>query len=152
MDIKLADKYDAVALAVNLQNYIRIDHNEGTTKVLENILSGIIFTLVKTKGARFNIENTGFIKEDKDHSITKVILDDKNTYLLFESLLLGFWNHFDFVRKGYTVHEYRLTKSKATNLAVLTIKLNKDDYIHAYTFIFPPEFIEGLPLKDLQEV
>lgn len=152
MDIKLADKYDAVALAVNLQNYIRIDHNEGTTKVLENILSGIIFTLVKTKGARFNIENTGFIKEDKDHSITKVILDDKNTYLLFESLLLGFWNHFDFVRKGYTVHEYRLTKSKATNLAVLTIKLNKGEYIHAYTFIFPPEFIEGLPLKDLQEV
>lgn len=152
MDIKLADKYDAVALAVNLQNYIRINHNEGTTKVLENILSGIIFTLVKTKGARFNIENTGFIKEDKDHSITKVILDDKNTYLLFESLLLGFWNHFDFVRKGYTVHEYRLTKSKATNLAVLTIKLNKGEYIHAYTFIFPPEFIEGLPLKDLQVV
>ena len=152
MDIRLADKYDAVALAVNLQNYIRINHNEGTTKVLENILSGIIFTLVKTKGARFNIENTGFIKEDKDHSITKVILEDKNTYLLFESLLLGFWNHFDFVRKGYTVHEYRLTKSKATNLAVLTIKLNKGEYIHAYTFIFPPEFIEGLPLKDLQEV
>ena len=152
MDINLADKYDAVALAVNLQNHIRINHNEGTTKVLENILSGIIFTLVKTKGARFNIENTGFIKEDKDHSIIKVILDDKNTYLLFESLLLGFWNHFDFVRKGYTVHEYRLTKSKATNLAVLTIKLNKGEYIHAYTFIFPPEFIEGLPLKDLQEV
>lgn len=152
MDIKLADKYDAVALAVNLQNYIRIDHNEGTTKVLENILSGIIFTLVKTKGARFNIENTGFIKEDKDHSITKVILDDKNTYLLFESLLLGFWNHFDFVRKCYTVHEYRLTKSKATNLVVLTIKLNKGDYIHAYTFMFLPEFIEGLPLKDLKEV
>ncbi len=152
MDIELADKYDAVALAVNLQNYIRIDHNEGMTKVLENILSGIIFTLVKTKGARFNIENTGFIKEDKDHSITKVILDDKNTYLLFENLLLGFWDHFDFVRKGYTVHEYRLTKSKATNLAVLTIKLNKGEYIHAYTFIFPPEFIEGLPLKDLQEV
>lgn len=152
MDIKLADKYDAVALAVNLQNYIRIDHNEGTTKVLENILSGIIFTLVKTKGARFNIENTGFIKEDKDHSITKVILDDKNTYFLFENLLLGFWNHFDFVRKGYTVHEYRLTKSKVTNLAVLTIKLNKGEYIHAYTFIFPSEFIEGLPLKDLQEV
>lgn len=152
MDIKLAEKYDAVALAVNLQNYIRIDHNEGTTKVLENILSGIIFTLVKTKGARFNIENTGFIKEDKDHSITKVIFEGKNTYLLFESLLLGFWNHFDFVRRGYTVHEYRLTKSKATNLAVLTIKLNKGEYIHAYTFIFPPEFIEGLPLKDLQEV
>ena len=152
MDIKLADKYDAVALAVNLQNYIRIDHNEGMTKVLENILSGIIFTLVKTKGARFNIENTGFIKEDKDHSITKVILDDKNTYLLFESLLLGFWNHFDFVRKGYTVHEYRLTKSKDANLAILAIKLNKDDYVHAYTFMFLPEFIEGLPLKDLQEV
>nr|DAR02644.1 MAG TPA: hypothetical protein [Caudoviricetes sp.] len=152
MDIKLAEKYDAVALAVNLQNYIRIDHNEGMTKVLENILSGVIFTLVKTKGARFNIENTGFIKEDKDHSITKVVLDDKNTYLLFESLLLGFWNHFDFVRKGYTVHEYRLTKSKATNLAVLVIKLNKGEYIHAYTFIFPSEFIEGLPLKDLQEV
>lgn len=152
MDIELADKYDAVALAVNLQNYIRINHNEGTTKVLDNILSGIIFTLVKTKGARFNIENTGFIKEDKDHSITKVILEDKNTYLLFESLLLGFWDNFDFVRKGYTVHEYRLTKSKATNLAVLTIKLNKGEYIHAYTFIFPPEFIEGLPLKDLQEV
>lgn len=152
MDINLADKYDAVALAVNLQNYIRIDHNEETTKVLENILSGIIFTLVKTKGARFNIENTGFIKEDKDHSITKVILEDKNTYLLFENLLLGFWNHFDFVRRGYTVHEYRLTKSKITNLAVLTIKLNKGEYIHAYTFIFPSEFIEGLPLKDLQEV
>lgn len=152
MDIKLADKYDAVALAVNLQNYIRIDHNEGTTKVLENILSGIIFTLVKTKGARFNIENTGFIKEDKDHSITKVIFEEKNTYLLFENLLLGFWNHFDFVRKGYTVHEYRLTKSKVTNLAVLTIKLNKGEYIRAYTFIFPPEFIEGLPLKDLEEV
>lgn len=152
MDIKLADKYDAVALAVNLQNYIRIDHNEGTTKVLENILSGIIFTLVKTKGARFNIENTGFIKEDKDHSITKVIFEEKNTYLLFENLLLGFWNHFDFVRKGYTVHEYRLTKSKVTNLAVLTIKLNKGKYIRAYTFIFPPEFIEGLPLKDLEEV
>ena len=152
MDIKLADKYDAVALAVNLQNYIRIDHNEGTTKVLENILSGIIFALTKTKGARFNIENTGFIKEDKDHSITKVVLDDKNTYLLFENLLLGFWNHFDFVRKGYTVHECRLTKSKDNNLTILAIKLNKDDYIHAYTFMFLPEFIEGLPLKDLQEV
>jgi hypothetical protein len=152
MDIKLADKYDAVALAVNLQNYIRIDHNEGTTKVLENILSGIIFTLVKTKGTRFNIENINFTEEGKDYSITKVVLDDKNTYLLFENLILGFWNHFDFVRKGYTVHEYRLTKSKDANLAVLAIKLNKDDYVHAYTFMFLPEFIEGLPLKDLQEV
>lgn len=152
MDINLADKYDAVALAVNLQNYIRIDHNEGTIKVLENILSGIIFTLVKTKGARFNIENINLTEESKEYTITKVILDDKNTYLLFENLLLGFWNHFDFVRKGYTVHEYRLTKSKDANLAVLAIKLNKNDYIHAYTFMFLPEFIEGLPLKDLQEV
>lgn len=152
MNINLADKYDAVALAVNLQNYIRIDHNEGTTKVLDNILSGIIFTLVKTKGTRFNVENINLTEEGKDYSITKVVLDDKNTYLLFENLILGFWNHFDFVRKGYTVHEYRLTKSKDTNLAVLAIKLNKGDYIHAYTFIFLPEFIEGLPLKDLQEV
>ena len=152
MDINLADKYDAVVLAVNLQNYIRIDHNEGTTKVLENILSGIIFTLVKTKGARFNVENINLTEEGKDYSITKVVLDDKNTYLLFENLILGFWNHFDFVRKGYTVHEYRLTKSKDTNLAVLAIKLNKDDYVHAYTFMFLPEFIEGLPLKDLQVV
>lgn len=152
MDINLAEKFDPVALSVNLQNYIRINHNEGLTAVLENILSGIIFSLVKTKGARFNVENTGFIKEDKDHSITKVIFEDKNTYLLFESLLLGFWNHIDVVRRGYSIHEYRLTKSKATNLAVLTIKLNKEGYIHAYTFIFPSEFIEGLPLKDLQEV
>lgn len=152
MDINLADKYDAVALAVNLQNYIRINHNEGTTKVLENILSGIIFTLVKTKDARFNVENINLTKEGKDYTITKVVLDDKNTYLLFENLLLGFWDNFDFVRKGYTAHEYRLTKSKATNLAVSTIKLNKGEYIHAYTFIFPSEFIEGLPLKDLQEV
>lgn len=152
MDINLAEKYDPSELAICLYNYIHIDHNKGLTAVLENILSGIVFTLTKTKGARFNIENTDFIKEDKDHSITKVILDDKNTYLLLESLLLGFWNHIDVVRRGYSVHEYRLTKSKATNLTVLTIQLNKKEYNHAYTFIFPSEFIEGLPLKDLQEV
>jgi hypothetical protein len=152
MDIKLADKYDPSELSINLQNYIRINHNEGTTKVLENVLSGIVFCLTKTRGTRFNVEKIIFTKEGKEHSVTKIILEDKNTYLLFENLLLGFWDNFDVVRKGYTVHEYRLTKSKDTNLTILAIKLNKDDYIHAYTFMFLPEFIEGLPLKDLQEV
>ena len=149
MDIILTDKYNSSELAINLQKYIYIDYREDITIVLDNILSGIIFTLVKTKGARFNIESINLTEEGKESTITKVVLNDKNTYLLFESLLMGFWNHFDFVRKGYTVHEYRLTKSKDTNLAILAIKLNKDDYIHAYTFIFLPEFIEGLPLKDL---
>lgn len=152
MDIKLADKYDPSELSINLQNYIRINHNEGTTKVLENVLSGIVFCLTKTRGTRFNVEKIIFTKEGKEHSVTKIILEDNNTYLLFENLLLGFWDNFDVVRKGYTVHEYRLTKSKATNLTVLTIQLNKKEYNHAYTFIFPSEFIEGLPLKDLQEV
>lgn len=152
MDIKLADKYDPSELSINLQNYIRFNHNEGTTKVLENVLSGIVFCLTKTRGTRFNVEKIIFTKEGKEHSVTKIILEDKNTYLLFENLLLGFWDNFDVVRKGYTVHEYRLTKSKDTNLTILAIKLNKDDYIHAYTFMFLPEFIEGLPLKDLQEV
>lgn len=149
MDIVLTDKYDPTELAINLRKYIYIDHRGYITPVLDNILSGIIFTLVKTKGTRFNAENINLTEEGKECTITKVVLDDKNTYLLFESLLLGFWNHFDFVRKGYTVHEYRLTKSKDTNLTILTIKLNKDDYIHAYTFIFLPEFIKDLPMKDL---
>lgn len=152
MDINLTENYNPSELAVNLQSYIRINHNEGTTKVLENVLSGIVFCLTKTKGTCFNVEKVNFTKEDKEHSVTKIILEDKNTYLLFENLLLGFWDNFDVVRRGYTVHEYRLTKSKATNLAVLTIQLNKKEYNHAYTFIFPSEFIEGLPLKDLQEV
>ena len=149
MDIKLADKYDAVALAVNLQNHIRINHNEGTTKVLDNILSGIIFTLVKTKGTRFSMQNYVTTEDGKDHSITKVIFDDKNIYLLFENLLLGFWDHFDSVRKGHTVHEYSLTKSSLANLIVLEIQLNKEEYNHSYAFIIHPEFIKDLPMKDL---
>lgn len=149
MDIVLVDKYNPSELAINLQKYICIDHREGITTVLDNILSGITFTLVKTKGTHFSIQNYVTTEDGKDHSITKVIFEDKNTYLLFENLLLGFWNNFDVVRKGHTVHEYSLTKSSFANLIVLEIQLNKEEYRHSYAFIIHPEFIKDLPMKDL---
>ena len=152
MDINLTELYEPVKLATYLHEHVRIDTKGGLTTALENILVGFIFTLVKTKGTRFNLKNEIVTNEDKDYTLTNVVFEDKETYLLFESLLLSFWDHFDFVRKGYTVHEYKLEKSSLANLIVLTIQLNKEEYYHSYAFIIHPDFIKDLPLKDLQVV
>ena len=152
MDINLTELYEPVKLATYLHEHVRIDTKGGLTTALENILVGFIFTLVKTKGTRFNLKNEIITNESKDYTLTNVVFEDKETYLLFESLLLSFWDHFDFVRKGYTVHEYHLTESEETKFIRLTIQLNKDEYSHSYSFIIPPEFIKDLPMKDLKVV
>lgn len=152
MEINLAELYEPVKLATYLHEHVRIDTKGGLTTALENILVGFIFTLVKTKGTRLDLKNEIITNEGKDYTLTNVVFEDKETYLLFESLLLSFWDYFDFVRKGYTVHEYRLTESEKTKFIRLTIQLNKDEYSHSYSFIIPPEFIKDLPMKDLKVV
>ena len=143
---------EPVELAAKLLKRIRINHNEGFTVVLENTLSGILFNLIKTKGTRFDLGNNTLTKDGEVHLVTQVMFEDKDTYLVFENSILGFWNHFDFVRKGYTVHEYLLTEDKVTKLIRLTIKVKMEEYTHVYTFIIRPEYIKNLPVKDLQEV
>nr|DAO83396.1 MAG TPA: hypothetical protein [Caudoviricetes sp.] len=143
---------EPVELAAKLLKRISINHNEGFTDVLENTLAGILFNLIKTKGACFDLGSKTFIKNDKVHLLTQVTFEDKDTYLLFENYILGFWNHFDFVRKGYTVHEYILTEGKATKLIRLTIKVKMEEYTHVYTFIIRPEYIKNLPMKDLKVI
>lgn len=140
---------EPVELAAKLLKRINIDHNEGFTTVLENTLAGILFDLIRTKGTCFDLDNNTFIKDNKVHLLTQVTFVDKDTYLLFENFILEFWNTFDFVRKGYTVHEYLLTESKATKFIHLTIKVKMEEYIHVYTFIIRPEHIKNLPMKDL---
>lgn len=152
MEINLAELYEPIKLATYLHEHVRIDTKGGLTTALENILVGFIFTLVKTKGTRFDLKNEIITNEGKDYTLTNVVFEDKETYLLFESLLLSFWDHFDFVRKGYMVHEYHLTESEKTKFIRLTIQLNKDEYSHSYSFIIPPEFIKDLPMKDLKVV
>lgn len=152
MDINLTEKYNPSELAINLQNYIRINYNEGLTAVLENILSGINFCLTKTRGTRFDLGNNTFTKDGEECLVTQVMFEDKNTYLLFENLILGFWDNLDSVRKGYTVHEYLLTEDSVTKLIRLTIKVKMKEYAHIYTFIIRPEYIKNLPMKDLKVI
>lgn len=143
---------EPVELAAKLLKYTSINHNEGFTVVLENTLAGILFNLIKTKGTRFDLGNNTLTKDGEVHLVTQAMFEDKDTYLLFENSILGFWNHFDFVRKGYTVHEYLLTEDKVTKLIRLTIKVKMEEYTHVYTFIIRPEYIKNLPMKDLKVI
>lgn len=143
---------EPVELAAKLLKHISINHNEGFTTVLENTLAGILFNLIKTKGTCFDLGNNTSTKDDKVHLLTQVKFEDKDTYLLFENSILTFWNTFDFVRKGYTVHEYHLTEGKATKLIRLIIKVKMEEYTHVYTFIIRPEYIKNLPMKDLKVI
>lgn len=143
---------EPVELAAKLLKYTSINHNEGFTVVLENTLAGILFNLIKTKGTRFDLGNNTLTKDGEVHLVTQVMFEDQDTYLVFENSILGFWNTFDFVRKGYTVHEYLLTEDKVTKLIRLTIKVKMEEYTHVYTFIIRPEYIKNLPMKDLKVI